>query len=151
MSAIRALGVDGCRGGWVVASRAGAAVVASLEGVVADATFTVIGVDMPIGLPERWGRSADEQARRVLGWPRSSSVFSTPPRGLVHETDYQRANGRSWTELGQGLPRQTFHLFARIREVDHVAGTQPADRLIEVHPECSFELLAGCALPSKHT
>jgi predicted RNase H-like nuclease len=151
MSSIRAVGVDGCRGGWVVASRAAVTVAASLEAVVANSTITVFGVDMPIGLPDRWGRAADEQARRALGRPRSSSVFPTPPRGLVGETDYERANRRSWTELGQGLPRQTFHLFARIREVDRLACAQPADRLIEVHPECSFQLLAGAALPSKHT
>src|SRR5262249_51798565 len=103
--------------------------------------------------PSTWSRSADQEARRLLGWPRSSSVFPTPPRVLLEETTYAAANARSWEELGQGLPRQTFHLFERIRELDGLAGVEPdaAPRLGEIHPECSFRVMAGEPLPSKHT
>jgi predicted RNase H-like nuclease len=147
------VGVDGCRGGWVVARRDGVAVAARLAALVADANIVTIGVDMPIGLPTTWSRSADREARQLLGWPRSSSVFPTPPRVLLDETTYAAANARSWAELGQGLPRQTFHLFERIRELDELAGRQPdaTGRLVEIHPECSFRVMAGEPLPSKHT
>jgi predicted RNase H-like nuclease len=152
---VKALGADGCRGGWVVASDDGVEVLDRLDGVVADATVDVIGVDMPIGLPRTWGREADRQARRLLGGPRASSVFSTPPRSLLTATSYATANQRSRSELGQGLTRQTYHLFARIREVDHLvtalATDEPGDRLVEIHPECSFRVMAGEPLPSKHT
>jgi len=152
---VRTVGVDGCRGGWVVASLDHVEVRDHLDGVVADATVAVIGVDMPIGLPLTWGREADREARRLLGWPRASSVFSTPPRSLLTATSYATANRRSRSELGQGLTRQTYHLFDRIREVDHLV-TAPGragagDRLVEIHPECSFRLMAGEPLPSKHT
>ena len=147
------IGVDGCRGGWVVARRDDVAVATGLGLLVADASIVTIGVDMPIGLPATWSRSADRAARQLLGWPRSSSVFPTPPRVLVEETTYAAANARSWAELGQGLPRQTFHLFERIRELDDLAGREPdaAGRLVEIHPECSFRVMAGKPLPSKHT
>jgi predicted RNase H-like nuclease len=112
--------------------------------------MTVIGVDMPIGLPTRWGREADRQARRFLVGGRASSVFPVPPRSLIEETDYARANRRSQQELGQGLSRQTFHLFDKIREVDALARSAPG-RLVEIHPECTFRLLARAPLPSKRT
>lgn len=154
---MKVLGADGCRAGWVVASRHGVDVVDRLDDIVADATVAVAGVDMPIGLPHEWGREADRQARQLLGRPRASSVFPTPPRSLLTATTYATANQRSWTELGQGLTRQTYHLFERIREVDLLvratmdAASGPGDRLVEVHPECSFRVMAGAPLTSKHT
>jgi len=154
---MKALGADGCRGGWVVASRHGVEVLDRLDDIVADTTVAVIGVDMPIGLPRDWGREADRQARQLLGRPRASSVFPTPPRSLLTATTYATANQRSWTELGRGLTRQTYHLFGRIKEVDLLvraamdAAARPRDRLVEVHPEGSFRVMAGAPLPSKHT
>ena len=106
-------------------------------------------------MPRQWGREADRQARHLLGRPRASSVFPTPPRSLLSATTYATANQRSKSELGQGLTRQTYHLFGRIREVDRLvtslAGAVPGDRLVEIHPECSFRVMAGAPLPSKHT
>ena len=40
---------------------------------------SVVGVDIPIGLPLSTAREADGLARSFVG-PRRSSVFSTPPR-----------------------------------------------------------------------
>jgi predicted RNase H-like nuclease len=152
---MKVVGADGCEGGWVVANGDGVEVVDRLDGIVADATVVVIGVDMPIGLPRQWGREADRQARQLLGRPRASSVFPTPPRSLLSEKTYATANQRSKSELGQGLTRQTYHLFGRIREVDRLvtalAGAESGDRLVEVHPECSFRVMAGAPVPSKHT
>jgi predicted RNase H-like nuclease len=152
---MRVVGADGCRGGWVLADRDGVEVVDRLDDIVADATVLVVGVDMPIGLPREWGREADREARRLLGRPGASSVFPTPPRSLLTATTYVTANQRSKSELGRGLTRQTYHLFERIREVDRLvtalAGAVPGDRLVEIHPECSFRVMAGAPLPSKHT
>ena len=106
---------------------------------------------MPIGLPDEWWRAADAEARRFLGGGRASTVFPTPPRPLLHETDHGAANALSRRLFGRGLPRQSFHLLPRLRELDDLARTQGEDRLLEVHPECSFRALAGTALPSKHT
>jgi predicted RNase H-like nuclease len=135
----------------VVVTRTSVDVLDCLELVVADSTIDVIGVDMPIGLPDEWGRAADAEARRSLGGGRASTVFPTPPRPLLQETDYAVANAMSRRLFGKGLPKQSFHLLPRLRELDELARTQPEGRLLEIHPECSFQALAGAALPSKHT
>jgi predicted RNase H-like nuclease len=106
---------------------------------------------MPIGLPDEWWRAADVEARRFLAGGRSSTVFPTPPRPLLHETDHVEASALSRRLFGRGLPRQSFHLLPRLRELDELARTQGEDRILEVHPECSFRALAGATLPSKHT
>ena len=106
---------------------------------------------MPIGLPDKWWRAADAEARRFLGGRRASTVFPTPPRPLLQQTDHGAASALSRRLFGRGLPRQSFHLLPRLRELDEMARTQGEDRLLEVHPECSFKALAGTALPSKHT
>jgi predicted RNase H-like nuclease len=144
------VGVDGFRGGWVVATPDAVRAISSLGPLVANATIDLIGIDMVIGLPEAWGRRADAEARRVLG-TRSATVFSAPPRQLIDETDYATANARSRALFGRGLPKQTFHLLARIREVDALVDDAGPDRLVEVHPECAFAAMAGHPLSPKRT
>jgi predicted RNase H-like nuclease len=153
----RALGVDGARGGWVAVEVVGSVSTArvlrwhrlpAITDVVALAA-DVVGIDMPIGLPDRGRRAADLAAKSMLGaaHPR---VFLTPPRGVLDADDYQDAARlhRNLTD-GLGLSIQTWNIVARIREVDAVADDP---RLIEVHPELSFAVLVGAgALPSKKT
>src|SRR5206468_1411244 len=50
----------------------------------------VIGVDIPIGLPESGARPADVAARRFVG-PRASSVFTTPQRAVLEAPSYAEA------------------------------------------------------------
>ncbi len=156
MSARRAVaGADGCRGGWVVATAAltGRAVtVEATESLAAtvDAihrgTLVVLGVDMPIGLPDHPPRAADLAARALLS-PRGSTVFPTPPRSLVAAANYAEANARSKAEFGTGLTKQSFNLFGKIRELDALIG--PGDAVVEIHPECSFAMMCGVVLPPK--
>jgi predicted RNase H-like nuclease len=105
------------------------------------------GVDMPIGLPSRATRPADEAARSFVG-PRWQSVFFAPPRpvlGLPYEEAVRRC-----ARLGApGVSKQAFALSRKILEVDALAPTEP--RMVEVHPEVSFRELAAAPLPSKHT
>jgi predicted RNase H-like nuclease len=152
-----ALGVDGARGGWVAVEVVGSArsarvlrwhrlpAIADVLALAAD----VVGIDMPIGLPDRGRRPADLAAKSLLGvaHPR---VFLTPPRGVLEASSYDEAAGlhRALTD-GLGLSMQTWNIVARIREVDRVADDP---RLVEVHPELSFvELGSAGALPSKKT
>jgi predicted RNase H-like nuclease len=96
-------------------------------------------VDMPIGLPERGRRRADEAARAFVG-PRAASVFNAPPRGVLL-LPYADAVRRC-AELGApGVSRQAYALGAKILEVEPIAAREP--RVVEVHPECSFRELAG--------
>jgi predicted RNase H-like nuclease len=133
-----------------VATRASVVVVDQFDRLVSDPTLLVIGVDMPIGLPERWGRQADAAARRFLG-PRGSTVFPAPPRSLFDADNFEEANVRSRLEHGRGLPRQSFNLFAKIREIDRLMAAEQGERVIEVHPECSFCVMAGEPMPPKQT
>ena len=146
-------GADGCRGGWVVATRTGVSVVADIA-VVLDGPVAHLGIDMPMGLPDRPGRASDMAARRFLG-PRRSSIFSTPPRDIVHHTSYAEANAATRDLHSIGLSVQAFNLFPKIRQLDHVVrALDPRtrdSRLFEVHPECSFRQMTGEVLPPKRT
>jgi predicted RNase H-like nuclease len=140
-------GADGCRRGWVLATRDGAEVVPTLATVVA--RYERVGVDMPIALADTWGRRCDNEARRLLA-RRASTIFSAPPRQLLTHTDYPSANGASKQLFGRGLTRQAFNLLPKIREVVALALEWPS-RLLEVHPECSFRTMSGRDLPPKRT
>ena len=84
-------GIDGCRGGWVIARAA--ADLSDLSFEVApdlDAIFArgidSLAIDIPIGVPDNEPRVCDAAARQLLRWPRSSSVFSPPARQALRET-----------------------------------------------------------------
>jgi predicted RNase H-like nuclease len=142
-------GVDGCRGGWVVATIDGAYVSRSLA-AIATSFYELSAIDMPIGLPDAWGRAADSEARAVLG-RRGVCIFPTPPRALLAFESYAEANAESKARFGRGLTAQTFNLFAKLREIDEVVDSSNQHRFIEAHPECSFVALTGHVLPPKRT
>ena len=82
------LGVDACRAGWVGVVLEGEAasvlVAATIDDLVTAArlahpTLAVVGVDIPIGLPDSAPRRADLLARGRLPSGRKSSVFRRPP------------------------------------------------------------------------
>ncbi len=148
-----AVGIDGAKGGWVAVALGdegvlGARLVRGLAAVLAawpDAD--AYAVDMPIGLPDRGRRRADEAARAYVG-PRAASVFLAPPRAALL-LPYEDAVRRC-AELGApGVSRQAYALGAKILEVEPLAGREP--RVVEVHPECSFRALAGEALEHPKT
>jgi predicted RNase H-like nuclease len=148
-----AVGVDGAKGGWMAVALGdqgvvGARLVTALTGVLAawpDAD--AYAIDMPIGLPDRGRRRADEAARAFVG-PRAASVFFAPPRAALL-LPYADAVRRC-AELGApGVSRQAYGLGAKILEVEPLAGREP--RIVEVHPECSFRELAGEAIEHPKT
>lgn len=125
-------GVDGCRGAWVVATEHDVAVVTALHRGLA----SIIGVDMPIGLPLDAARTSDRELRAFLG-PRRSSVFTTPPRACLQCTDHPAAVAASRAAIGVGLSIQAFHLLPKIREVDALVAPGET-QFHEVHPEAAF-------------
>jgi predicted RNase H-like nuclease len=143
-----AAGVDGCRTGWVVATVDGARVVPSFATILRE--VDLIGVDMPVGLPSSWDRAADRAARAFIR-PRGSCVFPTPPRALLAYDEYGEANLAARTRFGLGLSRQTFNLFAKIRDIDNAIDATSQQRILEVHPECCFRAMTGTVLPPKRT
>jgi predicted RNase H-like nuclease len=145
------IGIDGCRGGWLVAasdqsfSSVSFAVVDDLEPLIsiAERGLVVIAIDMPIGLSDSGPRACDLEARRLLGRPRASSVFPAPCRAALAATTYRRACGLSRRTLGVALTIECFNILAKIREVDALMTPARQALVREVHPELVFALLAG--------
>ena len=154
------LGVDGCPGGWVGAVLVPGAprprvVVAPtiellVETVRADLDVQVVGIDIPIGLPDSTIRQADVLARRALPG-RASSVFTTLTRSAYLATDRAAADAVNRGLSGQGVGAQAFALRAKILEVDAWLRSRPTVDVVEVHPEVSFTTMTGGPLPGKRT
>jgi predicted RNase H-like nuclease len=151
------LGVDGCRGGWVGALLVGDRVelvvgdtIADLVGV-APTEPVVVGIDIPIGLPDRGPRQADVAARRRLPVGRKSSVFPTPVRTAVSAATWQEANEANRRASGKGLSHQGFNLCRKIAEVDLWVRSGPGVPVLEVHPEVSFAAMGADTVPPKKT
>lgn len=99
----------------------------------------VLALDMPIGLldqPRPGGRDCDREARKILGRPRASSVFSPPARCVQ--------DARSYAEVrGFGLTIESFHLMPKIRQVDRLMTPELQARVFEAHPELAFQRALG--------
>ncbi|WP_392543613.1 DUF429 domain-containing protein [Oryzobacter telluris] len=155
------LGVDGCPGGWVGALLVPGAprprvVVAPtiaelVETVRSEVEIAVVGIDIPIGLPDSTIRRADVLARRELRGG-ASSVFTTLTRAAYLEATRAEADTVNRALSGQGVGAQAFALRAKILEVDAWRRSRPTVEVVEVHPEVSFRAMTGgTALPSKKT
>ena len=147
-------GIDGCREGWIAVlvrpdgDDAHVTILRHFSEVSAQAP-AVIGVDMPIGLPERTGyggREAENCVRPLLG-ARQSSVFSVPSRRAVYAPDYAQASGiaLSTSDPPRKISKQLFNIAPKIREVDAALRADPAmaGRTFEIHPEVAFWRLNG--------
>jgi len=107
-------------------------------------SWTVLAVEVPIGLPrtmERGGRAADRAARALLG--RRAKVAMAPSRSVLQAHSFAEARRLCQTadpEAPAGLNRLTFHLFPYIREVDHYININPLlqERVYETHSELAF-------------
>ena len=145
------IGVDGCRGGWVVAASDGAlseirfTVVDDLGPVIARAEDgpAMMAIDIPIGLRDDGPRACDLAARRWLGRPRASSVFPAPCRAALGATTYRRACGLSRRALGVALTIECFNIVPKIRDVDRLMTPGRQAFVREVHPELVFAILSG--------
>ena len=146
----RVMGVDAAKGGWfgLVLDPAGhtAHVAGGIAELVALAEaggpLDAIGIDIPIGLPDRSRRRADELARQAVGPRRVSSVYLTPVRAALAAGTHDAAVARNRELIGEGVSIQAYGLRERIFEVDQWVRGQPR-RVVEVHPELSFATMAG--------
>jgi predicted RNase H-like nuclease len=144
------IGVDGCAGGWIAASRdARGAICCRHVNALAELFGNslcprVVAVDVPIGLLERGARDCDVEARRLLG-VRRSSVFPAPIRPILTATSQADASRIRHRVEGKGVSIQTWAIVPKIVEVDGCLRADEARREIvrEVHPEVSFFFLNG--------
>ena len=156
------VGVDGCRSGWFSVGFDGNGcyelkvfpAFSELLAYYCDAKLVL--VDIPIGLLKSGeGRKCDKEARKILGHPRSSSVFSAPTRQTVEQAadspgDYDCANVTELRFAGKGISKQAFAIAPKIAQVDKVLRCRDSNatpKVREVHPEiCFWALNEECAM-----
>lgn len=145
MGDVVAVGVDGCRGGWLAAIATDGRVSIRREltfrRLAESHPNAVIIVDVPIGLfdrPRPGGRECDQLARELLG-DRRSSVFSPPLRRYLAAKHFSEVRGMSI---------QSFSIRDKIKELDDFITPSFQERIVEGHPEVSFRTLAGRPLQS---
>jgi len=144
----KAVGVDGCRGGWVSVGWDGegwGVRFLSALGSLADhlADDATVCVDMPIGLSRDGVRACDVMARQRLG-RRGSSVFVPPPRIALDGMPYAELNALSKVRFGRGVSKQAYYLIPKIRELENLLRGHPSfiERWHETHPELCFAALS---------
>jgi predicted RNase H-like nuclease len=149
-----AVGIDGCRAGWVAAFQLDGEPVLAVVKTLSELSpylsrETTVMIDMPIGLlHDDSSRQCDALARERLRPYRSSSVFGVPPRAVTRISDYPHANALSRELTGKGLSKQSFYLFPKIRELDDwLVNPERQGEWWECHPEVAFaQLNSGVAL-----
>ena len=152
MQSFTAYGVDGCRAGWFFialkpSGEIDSGVIRNIEELVKIArNQDRIFVDIPIGLPHGGTeRVCDLDARKILGRPRASSVFPVPVRAALQADTYAEAKCLNREATGKMIPKQSFAILPKIKEVDSLLQGNPRARKIlrEVHPEICFWALSG--------
>jgi predicted RNase H-like nuclease len=152
-------GVDGCKGGWIVAVAAGWPCsdrpslyfrASFAEVLDVTASCAVVVVDIPIGLPADGAcRACDRAAQARLGRDRAK-VFDAPPRSLLcaevagFKAGYLRRFGRRSSA-------QRAALVPRIHEVDRCMSRALQDRVMEFHPELAWAERCPGVTASKHS
>ncbi|WP_250515124.1 DUF429 domain-containing protein [Caballeronia sp. INDeC2] len=140
-------GIDGCKAGWLVVRQCGRSgeittnVVSRFEDLLEwERAHAIVAVDIPVGLAADGTRACDTLARKLLGRPRGSSVFSPPTRAALAASTYDEACDINQAASGKRMSIQAFHIRGKIAEVDHVlrARASATARVFEVHPELSF-------------
>jgi predicted RNase H-like nuclease len=150
---VRVLGLDGFARGWVAVLIDGDRRTLNFHPDISDALrrpFDLVGVDIPIGMPDDGTRACDLLAREKLR-PHASRVFTGARRWLWQAfDDPDKANAEA-TRRGQSrMSRQLWHLGRKIMEVDAHVRANPSLDIREVHPELVFlRLNLGRPLPSK--
>lgn len=148
------VGVDGCKVGWLAVSITSDGKLSSRISLTIQnlwetyAHAHMILMDVPIGLSENGTRICDQEARRLLGHPRGSSVFPVPCRAAVYAQTYEEACLINQAHTGRRLSKQTWGIVPKIREVDTFLQRTPQARSIlrEIHPEVCFYTLNGASM-----
>ena len=149
------LGVDACKAGWVGvvlepdAPRPRVVMAPSVHVLVElvreSLGLAVVGIDIPIGLPDRSLRRADSLARAALKG-KASSVFTTLTRDAYATATRVEADAVNRERSGQGVGAQAYALREKILEVDAWVRSRPTVTVIEVHPEVSFAAMTGAPI-----
>ena len=159
MTRIKAIGIDGCKGGWLIAllsfsfsERPAKPAEARLPEFrllpriknIRELTGAEqpVFIDMPFGLQEKGERSCDLLARQLLG-ERRSTIFITPCRKAVYAPNYERACLLNEKCSGKKISIQAWNLTPKIKELDLFLRQNPDWQMVffESHPELCFAYL----------
>lgn len=147
------IGIDGCKAGWFAVTLFEARAwqlavfktVLQLWDSLSEAELLLI--DIPIGLCEGGptGRVCDAAARRLLGSPRASSVFTPPARPALEFRTRETASEMNYSLTGRKIGVQSWAIAPKIREVDRFlkATSAAREKIREIHPEVLFWALNG--------
>lgn len=139
------IGIDGCRRRWLCVVREdvgplSARIVDTADVVALARSADMVAIDVPLGIADRGGRACETEARRRLGRPRASSVFSVPARAALAARDYVEARRLSLAATGKSLAIQSFGILPGIGAFDAALRAEPTlvRTLRETHPELVF-------------
>jgi predicted RNase H-like nuclease len=144
LSGVDSGGVDGCAGGWLLASMDQPLALFRSFGELLEAhPAKTLFVDIPMGLPDKFARDLESQARKLLPG-RSGSLFPVPCRQAVYASTYEDACETNFRHLGKKISKQTWNICPKIREVDRLLCSNASlqERVSESHPELAFYLLS---------
>ena len=141
--------MDGCRSGWVAAIFENSLFKRFETYPVFDVLWKEHGdaecicVDIPVGLAGsgQKQRQCDVAARKILGRPRASSVFSPPCREALHAPSFRVAGDINLANTGKKISLQTWNIINKIRQVDDLlqkSENSTREKIIETHPEVCF-------------
>jgi predicted RNase H-like nuclease len=141
-------GVDGYKNGWIAAilQHDGCTEVRefpTFRSLQDSKSIKLIVIDIPIGLPDIGARACDQQARKVLGRSRGSSVFPSPIRAMLAARDWEHACRIRWEREGKRCSKQVAAILPKIREVDEAMTVDLQQRIREGHPELAFAMMNG--------
>lgn len=148
-AAMWVMGIDGYPGGWVAYKVHLGSSNTSVEPIDLPSLLkkkrddiSVVAIDIPIGLFDG-PRACDSEARKLLGQPCGSSVFSAPCRASLSAENYRAANAANLRVTGKGLTCQAWGIAPKIKQVDDAMRLDCQKWVFEVHPEVCFWALAG--------
>lgn len=153
---MKAVGIDGCKNGWVAVIFCSGKYVIKRTGTLDELLdchrdADAILIDMPIGLPETKEEDRLRPEKIVRGHlgKRSCTVFNVPCRQAIRESAYERANIINKEVLGKGLSKQSFYISSKINELDQFlkSNTIFKNKLLESHPELLYKCLSKDNLP----
>lgn len=154
----RSIGIDGCKGGWIVADIKNASLevhrFSSLEETVDKIPFDKCLIDMVIGLQGDVRDVRPESLARKELKGRASTIFPAPCRKAVYGDTKEQRIDINEKVLGKKFTSQTDAIIPKIREVDEFLqrNIKYKNVIEESHPEVCFARLNGEVLmSSKHT
>jgi predicted RNase H-like nuclease len=136
------IGIDGCRGGWLVATieEKGTLhhhLIKNLNELL-HLNPTLALIDIPLHFADATYRNCEVGAQALLGPKKRASIFYTPHREAVYAATYAEANELNKEHTGKGVSKQTWNICNKIKEAVQFTTENLSYPILEAHPELCF-------------